>query len=350
MRLLDSLFGPNVAALKQRRDVRGLILALGYKRSPAVQTEALEVLGEAITGRIGQFCETVRRGKTGGLLERIAWNEIVQSWGAERLVAALNDKDPHIQASAEKAIAVIKRATVAAWSAALQDEAPAVRYKAVQALEDLPKDMKDHRVFEQITSALKDQDQDVRHAAHLALQHSEDPRAIQPLIDALRDETWDGRLVAASLLEELTGRNLGVDSTDAAKWEGIIDRGNYDQGREITHLLVDELRELHRAVSELPTKHAFTGVLVGAGPEQARQQFEVLCDVIGDAVRALEEKVDIHGSCISPTDIADGLQRLVSDVRQPQWMGLVLGLLDVDGGLLLERHIDQLEAIANKIA
>jgi len=210
--------------------------------------------------------------------------------------------------------------------------------------------MKDHRVFEQITSALKDQDQNVRHAAHLALQHSEDPRAIQPLIDALRDETWDGRLVAASLLEELTGRNLGVDSTDAAKWEGIIDRGNYDQGREITHLLVDELRELHRAVSELPTKHAFTGVLVGAGPEQARQQFEVLCDVIGDAVRALEEKVDIHGSCISPTDIADGLQRLVSDVRQPQWMGLVLGLLDVDGGLLLERHIDQLEAIANKIA
>ena len=113
--------------------------------------------------------------------------------------------------------------------------------------------------------------------------------------------------------------------------------------------VVGELKALRRQISSLPERHASDADLAGGGVAQARQQFEVLCKVIEDAIRALEHGVDTHGSTISHADIARGLNRLVATVRRPQWFGLVSSILDMEGPKELQGCIDRINRVAKKI-
>jgi HEAT repeat protein len=51
-----------------------------------------------------------------------------------------------------------------------------------------------------------------------ALRLIEDPRATEPLIDALKDKNRKIRNVAAAALKVITGQNLGRDYKEWQKW------------------------------------------------------------------------------------------------------------------------------------
>ena len=71
-----------------------------------------------------------------------------------------------------------------------------VRFAAAAALGELG----DPRAVELLIEALKDKDLRVRFEAALALGVSEDPRAVEPVIEALRDGDLDVRFEAALAL------------------------------------------------------------------------------------------------------------------------------------------------------
>lgn len=71
-----------------------------------------------------------------------------------------------------------------------------VRYLATWALMEL----KDPRAVEPLIAAMKDRDKDVRFGAAEALGNIKDPRAVEPLIAALKDKD---AFVGSYVLEEL---------------------------------------------------------------------------------------------------------------------------------------------------
>jgi beta-lactamase regulating signal transducer with metallopeptidase domain len=82
---------------------------------------------------------------------------------------------------------------------ALNDENPAVRQQAMQALAQ----MRSPLAFEPMLAALKDTDPDVRHQAAFSLGELDDPRAVGPLTAALKDSVADVRQQAAFALGQI---------------------------------------------------------------------------------------------------------------------------------------------------
>ncbi len=116
--------------------------------------------------------------------------------------------------------------------AVLKDEDLEVRYTAAKALAEInPEWMRTaeaKRKVPEFISALKDENWDLRWAAARALGKLKDPRAVEPLISALKDHWWAPlipflkdedswvRSTAAKALAKITGKNFGEDQ---AKWQ-----------------------------------------------------------------------------------------------------------------------------------
>ena len=96
----------------------------------------------------------------------------------------------------------------------LQDQRkdPEVRKNAAEALGKI----KDPRAVEPLITALKDEYSGVRWHAAWSLGEIQDPRAVEPLIEALKDEDSGVRLSAAWSLEKITKEHFG---REVAKWE-----------------------------------------------------------------------------------------------------------------------------------
>jgi hypothetical protein len=349
--------------------------------------------------RLGNNAVLVRRAAAEAL------GKLGDSRAVEPLIRALGDSDHNVRRIAAMALGKLgDPRAVEPLIGRLGDSNHNVRYAIALALGALG----DPRIVEPLIGVLGDSDHNVRRIAAEALGKLGGPRIVKPLNQALGDKLECVRNPAAAALGKLGVTTNGEDrinspvSDEPAPQSGVppIDLSEIPRcprcGRpvmsresklcsfcgdkmEITTAgedriktaaknandiaghpravpsvdksdsIVSELRELHRAVSNLPAKHPFRGYLIGPGVAQARQQFDVLCDVIGDVVRALDKGVDIHGCSISPTDTADGLKRFVADVRQPGCMGLVSRVLDVSGSELLRHYIDQLEDIAERV-
>ncbi|MFQ5976389.1 MAG: HEAT repeat domain-containing protein, partial [Candidatus Hydrothermarchaeales archaeon] len=75
--------------------------------------------------------------------------------------------------------------------------------EAANALEEILEKIKDPRAVEPLIAALKDEDSDIRERVAEVLGKIKNPRAVEPLIAALKDENWYVREQAAWALGEI---------------------------------------------------------------------------------------------------------------------------------------------------
>ena len=266
---------PDVARLLAKKDVRGLIKALGYEKAAAVRCGAAQALGgvgdpgavgalaaalhdgdatvrtavATALGRIGAAGaaaplaaslldpDRATRKAAAEALDAVAWRPdrdavgatywaARQAWdecaeiGAPAVGAlcdALADEDGGDRAAAARALGTIgERAAAEPLAAALEDKNPAVRLAAAQALGAIG----DARAVEPLILAHGDTDRAVRRAAAAALAQI-GPAAVDPLAAALKGLRMpDRRADAARALGAIGDVRVAVETLTAALRDG----------------------------------------------------------------------------------------------------------------------------------
>jgi len=239
MRVLADFKGiePLLSALKDKdSDVReGVVNALGKIKDPRaveplisalkeeywrVREEAAKALGKikdprAVEPLISALKEEYWRVREGAAE---ALKEIKDPRAVEPLISALKDKDWRVREEAAKALGEINpkwmeteeaKRKVPEFISALKDKDGGVREAAFEALGKINPKWREteeaKRKVPEFISALKDKDWSVRGAAAIVLGEIKDPRAVEPLISALKDkdEDWYVRYVAAKALGKI---------------------------------------------------------------------------------------------------------------------------------------------------
>jgi len=193
MSFLQMRFGrPDVERLSAKRDIKGLIKALGYQESSNVRSGAASALG--IYG---------------------------DAHAVKPLIAALKDSNESVRLSAADALGKLGDArAVEPLITALKDSDVFVRRKAAMALGQLG----DTRAVEPLLATLKESDDDYLFPAAYALSQFGDAHAIEPPIAALKENSEDVRLLAAHALGKL-GDTRAVEPLGIA----LDDDSNYVQ-------------------------------------------------------------------------------------------------------------------------
>lgn len=182
------LFGPpNIGKMKARRDVKGLIKALGYKKDIVICAAAAEALGEI--------------GDTGAVPALIAVLENFDVWllpekAAEALGKIADERavEPLITLLSKSAY---EEKITAAAAALSKIGAPAVVH-LILFIERAEVEMAKHMRFSEWRLIKHKQD-----AAVWALSQIKDPRAVNPLLDALTHHHYLVRESAARALGEI---------------------------------------------------------------------------------------------------------------------------------------------------
>ena len=187
------LFGPpNVDKLKANRDVPGLIKALGYQKDAAIRKGAAEALGRLGDPRAVRPL-VVALGDAPVRPTAVEALVAIGSVAGESLVAALGNQDPKVRKAAVMALGRIGDArAVEAVVAALEDQDGEVQWAAIESLGQLG----DYRATEPLIAMLNDRG--LHAAAVAALGAIGDPRAVEPLIADL-DYLFQGWSVASAL-------------------------------------------------------------------------------------------------------------------------------------------------------
>ena len=234
---------PKVETLKARKDIKGLIKALRYRKDKGVRASAAEALVKIGAPAVEPLIAALKdKDSDVRYAAAKALGEIKDPRAVEPLIAALKDESSSVRrAAAEalgkigdpravepliavpkdyysgvryavtKALVKIGAPAVEPLIAALKDKDSKdsdVRQAAAEALGEI----KDPRAVEPLIAALKDGDSDVRKAAAKALGEIKDPRAVEPLIAALKDAKWRVREAAAEALVSLY-RNASLSET-----------------------------------------------------------------------------------------------------------------------------------------
>jgi HEAT repeat protein len=180
MGILD-LFKPNVEKMKAKKDVKGLIKALKYKRDQDVRRYAALTLGEIGDARaVEPLIQALKEENKG-----IRWNA----------VGALDKLGWKPEDDIEKALYLIAKEE---WDKLVKLGEPAVE-PLIQALKDKDINVRrgaaetlgktgDARAVEPLIQALKEENEDIRRNAALALGEIGNAKAVEPLIQALKDE------------------------------------------------------------------------------------------------------------------------------------------------------------------
>ena len=175
------LFGlspSDVAKMKDKRDVAGLIKALMYKKNLDVRRDAACALGQ-----------------------------IRDSRAVEPLIVALKDQEELVRCEAAMSLGEIgDTRAVNALAIALHDPDKFVQWKAALALSGI----RDSRAVDALVCALNDQDADLRFHVTQVLGYlgwTSDSRALDVLVAALKDANADVRFEAAKALVETGGEH-----------------------------------------------------------------------------------------------------------------------------------------------
>jgi hypothetical protein len=109
--------------------------------------------------------------------------------------------------------------------------------------------------------------------------------------------------------------------------------------------LKHELRVLKGKFTTLPGEYPTQVQVVRFGsPPQTLQMVALVCD---DAIRALDQGLDVNNQPINPSGVANGLKRMVKDARQDT--GLVATTLNPLGVRRYSQYLDELESLANRM-
>jgi HEAT repeat protein len=230
------LFKPNIPKMLARKDLRGLVQALGDEESQIVW-EAASALGDLNDPHAGELLmEAVRQpsARVGALLA-LGFTGNLQ--GLTPLTAALHDSDARVRRAAAFALPMLPLVhdslAVEPLAGALKDVDHNVRLEAATSLAmmkdargidyliELVRDphgrgMRNDaaralgkyggaRAVEALLAAIHDQDILVREAATEALGKLKDPSSIEPLRAALKDSRLEVRMAASEALEAITG-------------------------------------------------------------------------------------------------------------------------------------------------
>lgn len=172
---------PDVENLRKNRDVRGLLKALTYKRSAEIRAKAAEAFTR--------------------LNFRPDPNEVDV---VGPLVASTKDPDPQVRKFALYALRFMALVPpMEVFIAGLQDDNPEVRGEAANSLGRLTGSRDDGRAIQALLDSLKDTEAHVRWRAAQALGKIGDRRVVDALIDTLQDPHPDVRGSAAYSLGEL---------------------------------------------------------------------------------------------------------------------------------------------------
>ena len=230
------LFKPNVQKLLARKDLRGLVQALGDEESQIVW-DAAAALGDLNDPRAGELLmEAVRQPATRvGALLALGFTSNLQ--GLTPLTAALHDSDARVRRAAAFALpmmpllhdsllieplaGVLKDVDhnvrlEAATSLAMLKDARGIDYLIELVSDPQGKGMRDEaaralgkyggaHAVEALLAAIHDQEIFVREAATQALGKLKEPGSIEPLRAALKDSRLEVRLAASEALEAITG-------------------------------------------------------------------------------------------------------------------------------------------------
>jgi HEAT repeat protein len=230
-----ALFGPpDVEKLKAKRDIQGLMRALGYTGDAKVRRAAVEALAElgdaravdplilALKNPVWQhdwhdtaaLTEALTRFGTpsvGPLIDCLAWHSNVvrvSAGGAlaaigrpavQPLIELLGASDLETRETAGQILAEIGADAVDELTEALSGGASSKRQRAARVLGEIG----DPRAVEPLTRALADELAGVRQAAARSLGEIADPRTADALVRALDDTYVDVRRSAALALAEM---------------------------------------------------------------------------------------------------------------------------------------------------
>lgn len=216
---------PDVARLLAKKDVRGLIKALGYEKAAAVRCGAAQALGGVGDPGAAEALDAVAwrpdRDAVGATYwaAKQAWDECAEI-GAPAVGAlcdALADEDAGDRAAAARALGSIGDSAAAGpLAAALADKNAAVRLAAAQALGTIG----DARAVEPLILARGDTDREVRLAAAAALAQI-GSAAVDPLAAALKGLRMPDRRADAARALGAIGDRAAVEPLTAALRDGV---------------------------------------------------------------------------------------------------------------------------------
>jgi len=245
MGIFDGLFKPNVERLQEKKNVKGLIKALRHKDSD-VRWRAAKALGEIGDKRAVEPLIQALKDKDRDVRKEAVWTlgRIGDKRAVEPLIQALKDEYWDVRERAAKTLVKIGEPAVEPLIQALKDEDRYVREGAAEALgkmgwkpgddtekvyyliakrkwSELPK--LGEPAVEPLIQALKDEDRRVQLGAAKALGEIGDERAVEPLIQTLKDKTYwypvdplreAVRWEAAEALQKITGIKI-------LRWEAV---------------------------------------------------------------------------------------------------------------------------------
>ena len=196
-------FGPpTVAKLKEKRDVKGLIKAIGYQMDPAERMAAARALGEIRDARAVEPLIAVLKNQREFNPARRAAAWALADIGApavKSLVGTLGDKSGFTREYATEALVEIGGPSVEPLIAALGDRSG---WANMWGGLDISKTLGKIGIpaVEPLIAALRGQNASVRMHAAWALGWIGDNRAVEPLIAALGDQDEHVREAAAEAL------------------------------------------------------------------------------------------------------------------------------------------------------
>lgn len=219
MNFLEKIFSslkPNLKRMIVKKDVKGLIKCLKYKKDPNIQRAAAQALGEIRDARaVLPLIETLehwwsfKEGVTSAAAH--ALGEIKDARAVDPLIRALRvGRDPICSAAALSLGAIGDARAVMPLIEALRKKDVEMRdfdysFAGVRIAAKRALVLIGRPAVEPLIEALRDEDPDVRRAAAYALGDIGDARAVNALTVALKDGEERVRKAAAKAVEQIGG-------------------------------------------------------------------------------------------------------------------------------------------------